>query len=47
MQEAQGETRFIPVVRPPTKNAYVSVEELIKSRVSFHPNLPKMSQRPT
>jgi hypothetical protein len=47
MQEAQGDTRFIPEVQPPTKDAYISIEELTKSRVSFNHNPPKMSQRPT
>jgi hypothetical protein len=28
MQEAQGDARFVHVVRSPTKVAYVSVEEL-------------------
>jgi hypothetical protein len=32
------DTRFLPEVRPPTKDAYVSVVELTKSRVSFNPN---------
>jgi hypothetical protein len=47
MQEAQGDTRFVAKVWSPTKDAYVSVEELTKSRVSFNSNPPKMSQRPT
>jgi hypothetical protein len=47
MQEAQGDTRFDAKFWTPTKNAYVSVEELTKSWVSFNPNPPKMSQRPT
>jgi hypothetical protein len=47
MQEAQGDTRFVSENPPPIKDAYVSVEELTKSWVSFNPNPPKMSQRPT
>jgi hypothetical protein len=47
MQEAQGDTRFVPEVRSPTKDAYVSVEELTKSRIIFNRNPPKMLQRPT
>jgi hypothetical protein len=47
MQEAQGHTQFVPEVRPTTKDAYVSIEELTKSRVSLNINPPKMSQRPT
>jgi hypothetical protein len=33
------DTRFVPEVWPPTKDAYVSIEELTKSRVSFNHNL--------
>jgi hypothetical protein len=47
MQEAQVDTRFVPEVQPATKDAYISVEELTKSRVSFNHNPPKMSQRQT
>jgi hypothetical protein len=47
MQETQGETRFVPKVRPTTKVAYVSIEELTKIRVSFNPNPPKLPLRPT
>jgi hypothetical protein len=32
------DTRFVPEVQPPTKDAYVSVEELTRSWVSFNPN---------
>jgi hypothetical protein len=32
------DTRFVPEVRPTTKAAYVSVEELTKSWISFNPN---------
>jgi hypothetical protein len=32
------DTRFVPEVQPPTKDAYVSIEELTKSQVSFNPN---------
>jgi hypothetical protein len=35
------DTRFVPEVWPTTKFAYVSVEVLTKSRVSFNPNPPK------
>jgi hypothetical protein len=47
MQETQGDTRFVLKVWPLTKDAYVSIEELTKSQVSFNPNPPKMSQRLT
>jgi hypothetical protein len=47
MQEAQEDTRFVPKVQLPTKDAYISVEELTKRHVSFNPNPPKLSQRPT
>jgi hypothetical protein len=36
------DTRFIPEVRPTTKVAYISVEELTKSRIFFNPNPPKL-----
>jgi hypothetical protein len=36
--ERHNDTRFLPEVRPPTKDAYISVVELIKSWVSFNPN---------
>jgi hypothetical protein len=36
--ERHKDTRFLPEVRPPTKDAYVSVVELTKSRVAFNPN---------
>jgi hypothetical protein len=32
------DTRFVPEVQPLTKDAYVSVEELTKSQVSFNLN---------
>jgi hypothetical protein len=32
------DTRFVPEVRSPIKDAYISVEELTKSHVSFNPN---------
>jgi hypothetical protein len=35
--ERHKDTRFLPV-RPPINDAYVSVVELTKSRVSFNPN---------
>jgi hypothetical protein len=47
MQEAQGDTRFVPEVLPTTKVAYVSIEVLTKSRVSFNPNPPKLPPRLT
>jgi hypothetical protein len=40
------DTRFVPKVRPTIKVTYVSVEELIKNRVSFNPNPPKLPPRP-
>jgi hypothetical protein len=36
--ERHKDTRFLSEVRPPTKDTYVSVVELIKSHVSFNPN---------
>jgi hypothetical protein len=42
----QGDTRIIPKDRPTTKVAYVFIEELIKSQVSFNPNPPKLPPRP-
>jgi hypothetical protein len=33
------DTRFFLKVWPPTNDAYVSVVELTKNRVSFNPNL--------
>jgi hypothetical protein len=47
MQETQGDTKFVPKVQPTKKVAYVSVEELTKSQVSFNPNPPKLPLRPT
>jgi hypothetical protein len=47
MQEAQGDTRFVPEVLPTTKVAYVSIEVLTKSWVSFNPNPPKLPPRLT
>jgi hypothetical protein len=47
MQETQGDTRFVPEVQLPTKDANVSIEKLTKSQVSFNPNPPKLSQRST
>jgi hypothetical protein len=41
------DTRFILEVRPTTKVAYISVEVLTKSRVSFNPNPPKLPPRST
>jgi hypothetical protein len=41
------DTRFVPEVWPTTKVAYVSVEVLTKSQVSFNPNPPKLPPRPT
>jgi hypothetical protein len=41
------DTRFVPEVQPITKVAYVSIEELTKSWVSFNPNPPKLPPRPT
>jgi hypothetical protein len=46
MQEAQGDTRFVSEVWPTIKVAYVSIEELTKSQVSFNPNPPKLPPRP-
>jgi hypothetical protein len=36
--ERHKDTRFLPEVHPPTKDAYVFVVELTKSWVSFNPN---------
>jgi hypothetical protein len=36
--ERHKDTRFLSKVWPPTKDAYVSIVELRKSRVSFNPN---------
>jgi hypothetical protein len=47
LQETQGDIRFVSEVRPTTKLAYVSIEELTKSQVSFNPNPPKLPPRPT
>jgi hypothetical protein len=48
LQETQGDhTRFVPKVRPTTKVAYVSIEELTKSRGSFNHNPPKLPPRLT
>jgi hypothetical protein len=47
MQETQGDTRFVLEVWPPIKDAYIFVEELTKSQVSFNPNPPKLPQRST
>jgi hypothetical protein len=47
MQEAQGDTRFVPEVWSTPKVVYISIEELIKSWVSFNPNPPKFPPRPT
>jgi hypothetical protein len=44
MKEAQGDTRFVPEVWPPTKDVYVSIEVLTKSWVFFNHNPPKLSQ---
>jgi hypothetical protein len=41
------DTRFILKVQPIIKVAYVSAEELTKSRVSFNHNPPKLPPRPT
>jgi hypothetical protein len=41
------ETRYVPKVWPTTNVAYISVEVLTKSRVSFNPNPPKLPPRPT
>jgi hypothetical protein len=32
------DARFVPKVQLPTKDAYISVEELTKSQVSFNPD---------
>jgi hypothetical protein len=45
MQEIQGDTRFVPEVRSITKVAYVSIEVLTKSQVSFNPIPPKLPPR--
>jgi hypothetical protein len=47
MQETQGDKRFVSVVRPTTTVAYISIEELTKSRVSLNHNTPKLPPRPT
>jgi hypothetical protein len=47
MQETQGDTIFVPKIRPTIKIAYVSIEVLTKSRVSFNPNPPKLPPRLT
>jgi hypothetical protein len=47
MQETRADTRYVPEVQPTTKVAYVSVEELTKSRVSSNPNPPKLPPRST
>jgi hypothetical protein len=47
MQETQGDTRFVLKVWSTTKVAYVSIEVLTKSCVSFNPNPPKLPPRPT
>jgi hypothetical protein len=39
------DTRFVPQVQPTTKVAYVFIEELTKSRLSFNPNPPKLLPR--
>jgi hypothetical protein len=39
------DTRFVREIQPTTKVAYVSVEVLIKSRVSLNPNPPKLPPR--
>jgi hypothetical protein len=36
------DARFIPEVHPPTKDVYVSVEELTKSRIFFNHNPLRM-----
>jgi hypothetical protein len=41
------DTIFVPEVQPTIKVAYVSVEELTKSQISFNPNPPKLPPRPT
>jgi hypothetical protein len=45
MQEIQGDTRFVPEVQPIIKVAYVSIEVITKSRVSFNPIPPKLPPR--
>jgi hypothetical protein len=47
LQEAQGDTRFVPKVRPTTNVAYISIEEITKGWVSFNPYPPKLAPRPT
>jgi hypothetical protein len=41
------DTRFVLEVQPTTMVAYVSVEVLTKSRISFNPNPPKLLPRTT
>jgi hypothetical protein len=41
------DTRFVPEVQSTIKVAYVSIEKLTKSWVSFNPNPPKLPPRST
>jgi hypothetical protein len=46
MQGIQRDIRFVSKVRPTTKVAYVSIEHLTKSYISFKPNPPKLPPKP-